>query len=163
MNAHDLIRSQLRLSLFVLDRYLRDLSEDELLMRPTPQANHAAWQLGHLIESHTRQLSALGARPAELSTEFTAAHVRANAGCDDRGVFRWTKQEYLRMLADLHEAADALLARLRADELDAAAPEALRSYLPTTGDVLGMISGHEMMHAGQIAAIRRALGKPILI
>ena len=31
-----------------------DLSDAELLVRPVPQANHIAWQLGHLILQDSR-------------------------------------------------------------------------------------------------------------
>ena len=47
--------------------------------------------------------------------------------------------------------------------LDEPSPEKMRSFFPTVGSVLMMAGSHEMMHTGQIAAIRRKLGKPVVI
>ena len=56
-----------------------------------------------------------------------------------------------------------LLRELSDEDLAAAGPEFTRKYAPTVGSVFSSISGHELMHAGQIAVIRRKLGKPVVI
>ena len=55
------------------------------------------------------------------------------------------------------------LASFSADALSAPAPEAMRSYAPHVGSIFSMVAGHELMHTGQIAVIRRFLGKPVVI
>ena len=48
MNAKDVIRGLFGMNDFVLNEYLKDMSDTDLLIRPVPGANHIAWQLGHL-------------------------------------------------------------------------------------------------------------------
>jgi uncharacterized damage-inducible protein DinB len=39
----------------------------------------------------------------------------------------------------------------------------MKDFAPTHGAVLSLIANHPMMHAGQIATLRRRLGKPVVI
>ncbi len=58
MNFSDTIRATLAVADFVSSSYLDDLTPEELMMRPAPEANHVAWQLGHLITSECRLVAA---------------------------------------------------------------------------------------------------------
>src|SRR5437868_4234241 len=51
MQAKDVIKQGLQSTQQLLQQYLSDLSDDDLLVRPVPAANHIAWQIGHLIAS----------------------------------------------------------------------------------------------------------------
>src|SRR5438105_11239485 len=51
MTAKDVIRNLFRFNDNVLNDYLKDLSDTDLLIRVVPGANHIAWQLGHLIKA----------------------------------------------------------------------------------------------------------------
>ena len=42
-------------------------------------------------------------------------------------------------------------------------PESMREFAPTVGVAFNLIGIHEMMHAAQFVAMRRKLGKPVLI
>jgi hypothetical protein len=53
MNAKDAIRSAMGMGLFVVEKYLSDLDDADLMRRPTAGCNHLAWQLGHLISSES--------------------------------------------------------------------------------------------------------------
>ena len=162
MNTLDLIRYNLQTAAFVTDAYLADFTEEELLKRPVPAANHVKWQLGHLIASAHEQLTALGADVPELPEGFAAAHAKENAGKSDSGSF-WPKQEYFRLQKAIHAAALQFAEGLSADQLAAPGPESMQAYAPTVGAVLMMIGLHDMMHTGQYAVLRRALGKPLVM
>jgi hypothetical protein len=71
--------------------------------------------------------------------------------------------EYLTLMASVREATRSLLPQFTAEQLDAPGPEAMRSYAPTIGSVFLMIGSHEIMHSGQIAVVRRKLGKAVVI
>ena len=51
MNAHDAIKASMTVPDMIMNSYLGDLTDEELLVRPTEGANHIAWQLGHLLTS----------------------------------------------------------------------------------------------------------------
>jgi uncharacterized damage-inducible protein DinB len=142
--------------------YLADVTDEEMLTRAMPGSNHIAWQLGHLIASERSLLEAAGAAVPDLPEGFDEKHGKENIDSDDPGDFL-TKAEYFALMQQMHDAAKAAIDKVSEDDLDAPSPEGLRSFFPTIGSILMMSGSHEMMHTGQIAAIRRKLGKPIVI
>ena len=72
------------------------------------------------------------------------------------------RDEYLSLMRKMHDAALAALASTPDADLDAPAPEKMRSYAPTIGAVFNTIGQHELMHGGQFVTVRRKLGKPVL-
>jgi len=162
MKAHDLIRYLLGTSRYVMSTYLEDMSDAELLVQPVEGAHHAAWQLGHLILSERRMVDAVrGGSGIALPDGFEAAHPKGGAPGIREAVVR--KSEYQGLMELQRQQTLGLLARLPEEELSAVAPEIVRAYAPTVGAVFATIGGHELMHSGQIAVIRRALGKPVRI
>ncbi len=62
---------------------LGDFSDADMLVRPTPAANHAAWQIGHLIVSETGMINSIkpGAMPelpAGFKEKFTKETTKTN-------------------------------------------------------------------------------------
>lgn len=162
MNAQQAILATLDLSTRVLTSYVGDLSDQELMRRATG-CNHLAWQLGHLIATENQFLDLLSPGSAiELPKRFAERHGRETTGDDDPSHFE-TKDRYLELLAEVHEATRQALLKTSAEQLDQPAPEALRGFCPTVGDVYVLIATHGMMHAGQFVPVRRELGKPIVI
>jgi hypothetical protein len=49
MKGTEVIQAALKGAAGLVDWYLSDLSDADILVRPVPTANHIAWQLGHLI------------------------------------------------------------------------------------------------------------------
>ena len=72
MQAKDMAKTALTSTQFLLQMYLGDLSDADLLVRPVPNANHTAWQLGHLIGSEKKMLEGFlpGAQFPELPTSI---------------------------------------------------------------------------------------------
>ena len=162
MNAKDLLHYNVTFTHGVTKKYLDDVTEDEMLVRAVPGSNHLAWQLGHLVASERSLLDAIGADVPDLPEGFAEKHGRENTGSDDPSDFL-TKAEYFELMQQMHDAADAAIDKTDEADLDVPTPENLRGFFPTVGSVLLMAGSHEMMHTGQIAAIRRTLGKPIVI
>jgi hypothetical protein len=162
MNAKDLLRYNIGLSHNVTKAYLEDVTEDEMLVRAVPGSNHLAWQLGHLVASERSLLAAIGADVPDLPEGFAETHGKDNTESDDPSQFL-EKAEYFALMETMHAAADAAIDKIDEAGLDAPAPEEMRGFFPTVGSILLMTGTHEMMHAGQIAAIRRKLDKPIVI
>jgi hypothetical protein len=162
MNVHDLLKHNVTFTHSITKAYMADVTDDEMLVRAVPGSNHLAWQLGHLIASERSLLTAVGADMPDLPEGFAEKHGKENIESDDPNDFS-SKDEYLKLMEQMHNAAIAAIDGVDESGLDAPSPENLRGFFPTVGSVLFMAGGHEMMHAGQIAAIRRKLGKPIVI
>ncbi|WKZ57725.1 MAG: DinB family protein [Bdellovibrionota bacterium] len=163
MEAHDAIRSVLGTAQFVLFAYLKDLSSADLMLRPTKNANHLAWQLGHLLVNEHRASEAMkpGVPPA-LPAGFAEAHGKDKVTSDNARDF-WSKEEYLKLFSEQREATLSILESFSASELDNPGPEFMRAYAPTIGLALMMAGVHVLQHVGQIAVVRRTLNKPVVI
>ncbi len=159
MNAREALKATWNSAQFIVDCYLNDLSDADLLVRPVPGSNHIAWQLGHLINSEHQMLSAVkpGVMPA-LPAGFTEKHAKEAAASDQPKDFL-SKAEYLKLAQEQRAAAHKLLDQLTDNDLDLDAPEQLRSWAPKVVDVMAVIGGHWLMHAGQWAVVRRKLGR----
>jgi hypothetical protein len=163
MNGPEAISQAMDLSSMVLQAYLGDLEDDELMQRPAEGCNHLAWQLGHLIASECDLLEAI--RPgaaAALPDGFGAAHGKETSGSDDQGQF-CSKQEYLDLLEKVRAASKAALEECSEDSLDEPSPESYREMFPTVGTIFLLIATHGLMHAGQFVPVRRAFDKPVVI
>lgn len=146
----------------VVQGYLADLTDAELLTRAVPGINHIAWQLGHLIASENQFLE--GVAPgsmAKLPNGFEAKHSKTTAASDNPADFL-TKSEYLKLMAEQRQGTLKVLETLTDADFDKPGPEAMRAYAPTIGAIFSLIGSHWMMHAGQWAVTRRVLGRPPL-
>lgn len=163
MNTKDAINATLATSSMVMNSYLGDLTDEELLVRPTEGCNHIAWQLGHLISSECALLEMIApGAAAELPEGFADKHSKETTGDDDASNF-CTKQEYLDLFEKVHSATAAALEKCSDDDLDQPGPEHFAQMFPTVGHVYILIATHGMMHAGQFVPVRRKLGKPVVI
>lgn len=162
MNAKDVFATTIDTAHWISTAYLEDLGDADLLVRPVPGMNHVAWQLGHLICSEHQMVTALGREMPELPAGFAAAHSKESSSSDDRTKFA-TKAEYVALMKKMHAGTKAAILATPDADLDKPGPEAMRDYAPTIGAVFNIIGTHEFMHHGQIVALRRKLGKPVVI
>jgi hypothetical protein len=162
MNITDLIVGNLSRNLEMLKTTIADFSDAELLVRPTPAANHAAWQLGHLVNAETSIGNNLrpGSMPA-LPLGFADRFTGKTTGIDDPKAMA-TKEELLHLLTQARNGTIAWAKALSPQEMDAPTPERMRRFAPTLAEAALGQASHMTMHIGQLQVIRRKLGKPIL-
>jgi hypothetical protein len=160
MTTRDAIKTALSGTKRVLEWYLSDLSDADLLVRPVPNANHIAWQLGHLINSETRFFATVpGVAAPQLPAGFAEQHSKATASSDTG--FR-TKSEYLSLFNNVREATLAAVAKMSDADFDRPVTGDIAKFAPTAGALLLLQANHTVMHAGQFTVVRRKLGKPVL-
>jgi hypothetical protein len=159
MTVNDVLAAGLRQGLGMLKMHIADFSDAELLVRPVPGANHANWQLGHLITSETQMLGACGAAMPALPAGFADRYSKENTRSDDPGKFA-TKAELLAVLEKTRAASVAFVQSATPAQL--AAPSPMKDMFPTVADFMLMGATHDAMHIGQIQVLRRKLGKPML-
>jgi uncharacterized damage-inducible protein DinB len=163
MDVKSAVKETFGISNMVLNSYISDLTDEELMRRPGPGCNHVAWQLGHLISSECGLMNQIQAGSApQLPTGFEEKHSKENIGSNHPADFL-TKQEYTDLATKVHAAVIMLLDSYPEKKLDDPAPEHFRSMFPTMGSLFLLIATHSMMHAGQFVPLRRELGKPVLI
>lgn len=163
MDAKTFFKESYNLSAYAISAYISDLTDADLLLKPGPDCNCLAWQLGHLISSEQSLLNSVvpGSAP-QLPEGFEAKHSKENSSSTEASDFL-TKQRYIDLFTQLKTASFAAIDSLSESDLDKPAPEYLRSFLPTVGSVFMLIAMHGTMHSGQFVPVRRALKKPIVI
>ena len=142
---------------------LNDFSDADMLQRPCPGANHAAWQLGHLTNSEANTIRAVNPSAAVALPEGWAEKFKkSTASIDDPKAFP-SKVELLATFSKVRAGTIAWAKSLKPADFDQPAPERMRAFAPTIGALVGIIPMHLMMHMGQFQVIRRKLGKPVLM
>lgn len=160
MNARDAIRIGIETADQVVNAYLDDLSDADMLRRPHPQCNHINWQVGHLIAAEHAMLDGFvpGGMPA-LPEGFAAKYAKDAAGSDDASHF-CTKAELMAAYKTQRTATLQALAQAGDDDWQ---KETGLTYAPTVAALYVMQGSHWLMHCGQWVIVRRQLGKPVVI
>ena len=143
----------------IVNGYLGDLSDEELLVRPVDGANHIAWQLGHLIVSENHMMNQVcpDCMPA-LPEGFAEKYTKETAAVNEPTAFH-SKAEYVKLMNEQRAATSAALEKLSDADLEKPAPESLQQFGATVAAIIGGQVTHWMMHAGQWAVTRRKLGR----
>jgi uncharacterized damage-inducible protein DinB len=164
MRGVDAIRQALRSTQNLLTWFLSDLSDEELVVRPVPGANHIAWQMGHLILSEAMMVKEqlpTAAYP-DLPAGFAEKHVKETQGKESSADF-CTKAEYIDAFTKTRLATIAVVEGLSDADLDRPTQGNMARIAPTLGALLLLVSNHSLMHGGQFSVVRRKLGKPVLL
>ena len=162
VNASQLLADALTRDVGMLKGTLADFSEQEMFVRPAPSANHAMWQIGHMIASETNagNLVRPGSMP-ELPAGFAERFGKDKSQNNNPADFP-NKDEVLAQFEKTRRATAAWVQALSAQDLGKPTPEKLQGWAPTVGALAIALSGHLAMHVGQFQVIRRKLGKPLL-
>ncbi|MEL7498720.1 MAG: DinB family protein [Planctomycetota bacterium] len=162
MDAKAAIKVALDTAEMISMAYLEDLTDEEMLIRPVPQANHINWQVGHLIASEHQMISkSVPNSMPELPAGFADRYASETASQDDASQFL-RKADLIAEYRRQRAATLIALEKMTPETLDQETDESIRSYAPTVGAAFVLQDAHWMMHAGQWAVVRRKLGrKPI--
>ena len=160
MDFKDSIRAALGIADFLVQKYLEDLTPEELLTRPAADANHIAWQLGHLISAERRlvEAAAPGSMPP-LPDGFAERHAKEMASSDNPANFL-SKAEYLKIAADVRAGTLRVLDQLSESDFDKPVSGRVPPFVTRAGDCFVTVGTHWIMHAGQWVVLRRKLGRP---
>ncbi len=164
MNGIQLMAMSMKASEGLLQMLVGDFSDSELFVRPTPGANHVAWQIGNIILGDPFLVKSVvpNAVYPEFPAGFADLHGKKGATLDQDAGFL-TKAGYLKLLGEVRAASVLAIAQMTDADLDKPSPEGMSFAGPTIASVLNFVAVHTIMHAGQFSVIRRVLGKPVLI
>lgn len=162
MQAKEALKATLNSTRDLLNWYVSDLSDQDLTVRPVPNANNAAWQLGHLIEGEVGLGSDLpGASYPPLPGSIKGKYDKASASGQPSGGYL-SKAAYMELFNQARAATLANLDKLTDVDLEKANTGGMAKFAPRYADLIVLMANHTLMHAGQFTVVRRALGKPIL-
>ena len=162
MDLLPLIAKDIADSLGMLKQHLADFSDADMLARPVPSANHANWQVGHLLGFELMVANMIGATdlPA-LPADFEAKYSPEAAKSYDGAKFL-KKQELLALFDQTHAAIVKRVAAFKDADLATPTPPPLNQWVKTFAELAAKMPIHIVMHVGQIQVIRRKLGRKVL-
>jgi DinB superfamily len=144
----------------MLQRFVADLSPADYLHRISPEANCAAWIIGHLVLSERNVMKRLGLNLPQLPEGFEKQFSR-DAGCPQANEFG----DVTKLMPMFNEHRTMLI-----DAIKKATPQQLDQPLDkpfplfnTVGELANFYGAHTAMHAGHISLIRRHLGRPPVV
>ncbi len=164
MTNNELVAIGIKTAYSFIEKFIDDLSDEEMFVRPISGANHIAWQLGHLISAEAFFLSHLPGKPTiPLPEGFMDQYSGKTAALESRDGFLKTKKEYLELFKVAEEHVLKAVNHLKPSDFDTPITEGpMAEMCPTIGSLLAFWPQHTVMHVGQFSVIRRKLGKPIL-
>lgn len=145
----------------MLAKHLADFSDADMLARSSPTANHAAYQVGHLIRTTAPSVAAFAPDAKIEMPPKTDNASKAPPTSDDPNAFA-SKDALLAAYGAQLDAIIAGIGTMSDADFDKPSPEEFKNFAPTLGQLAMMAPFHMSMHIGQIQAIRRKLGKPVL-
>jgi hypothetical protein len=161
MSINDHLMQSLASNFGMFKATIADLTDAELLQRPVPAANHAAWQIGHLLHAEAMMMGSFGAKMPELPAGISEAYGHNGAKSDDPAKFL-PKAKILALFEQVRAGTIGWVKTATPEQFELPSPESLRQIAPTAVDMVGLAMGHMAMHVGQIQVLRRKLGKPNL-
>ncbi len=164
MTGREAIQIALESTQKTLNWFLSDFTDADMLVRPVPGANHAAWQVGNVIGGDVGLISSElpDAKYPSLPPGFADLHGGSTGAKQEGPEGFLTKDEYLNLFNAVRAATVAALNTLTDADLDRPCTGKYKDFAPTLGKMFLMVSDHTTMHSGQFSVIRRKLGKPVL-
>jgi hypothetical protein len=161
----DVSLARMRAARHFTSQFLNDVGPEEWFWHPPGLVTHVAWQIGHLAAAqYMLCLQRLrGARDADqflISEDFLARFGRGSTPAS--GAQNNPPQEEIRRVFNgVFEQSLAELADPSDADLDVPLPQPHPAFR-TKLEAVEFCPMHEMVHAGQIALLRRLMGKPPL-
>jgi len=165
MSPRESALERIRWSRKFTEQFLPDLMPAEWFWSPAQYPTHVAWQVGHLaVAQYNLCLRRVRGRIAEdeslISEPFIEVFKFGSTPVPTR-IENLGSEEIKRVFDAVHVQSLAELEKRSDAELN----EPLENPHPRFATKLGAVefcSQHELVHAGQIAMLRRLMGKPPL-
>lgn len=155
MMTGSLLSKMFEINYGALFRNLEGITHDESFIEP-PAGNCLNWVLGHMVATRNRLLPLVRVQPI-----WSREQAYRYSGRDNAGWSRATATHLDSIKTDLVRSQQQLLTALESmSDKELAAPSYDGRPL---AEVLSFFQFHETYHAGQIALLRRIIGKPGVI
>ncbi len=129
MTQNELLADVVQKSFEMLAWHLADFSDADMLVRPVPNANHAAWQVAHLANFAVMQAAVVsGGEKLTLPENFAKSQGPEAAKSDDPGSFP-SKAELLGLMQGAVNVQVAAIGKLSSDDLAKPAPKKCETLL----------------------------------
>ena len=162
MDAITLLKDRLTLARKWTNDLIKDIDESLWFTPPGVNLGHVAWQLGHVAASQIVlvHMRCFGKQFADCApADYMATFARGSTPVPDPS--KYPPIPVIRKFFDQTQAdVFDMVSTLSPADLDQ--PTEPHPMFTNRGGAIGMVAMHETFHAGQIALIRRLMGKQFL-
>jgi hypothetical protein len=145
-----------------LNALLADVKDEQLFTRVADCGNHAAWVMGHMATIDDNLLSAMSGQPHRLPETFRTLFGMGSTPTA-RAADYPSRKELTEAMNGTRQRLKEWVATLDDSTAFEPTPERMQRFAPNRIMLAITESSHEMLHAGQLTAIRAALGLPRLV
>lgn len=156
--AIDLIVENLKGNLQFALMTVGDMTDAELLQRPTENSTPGLYQLGHVIAAEAMMMGKTHPDFKPAPESWSKVYF-GPCPADDVLLKTATKDQLMAEFQRIR--ADTIAAAQKLSDADLARPSQVE-WAPTLGKLLLGLDTHLWMHWGQLQVLRRKLGKPVL-
>jgi uncharacterized damage-inducible protein DinB len=139
-----------------LFRNLEGITHEESLVQPVPAGNTINWILGHILATRNRLHQLLG-----LEEAWSSDIAHRYTGLDGAGWTPASAVDLRTIAAELARSQQQVMAAF--DDMSVQTLTRRANDGRTLAEVLGFFHFHEAYHTGQIALVRRIVGRPGVI
>ena len=143
---------------------INDMKDDPLAQPTSAGGNHATWILGHIVRSESDLLDCFILGRPNRFPEYEGLFAMGTTPTANAADYP-SIDELLTKFDEIRAASLAHLDTLTDDDLDARshAAEEFGPHFATVGACYAAMSTHTAFHAGQVAVVRRAVGRAPLM
>lgn len=145
----------------VMDKAIDATPAEHRFTRPWPNGNHLLFHIAHLAWSE--EVVVTGAGGAPFLPEGWADRFGWDPVVPEREEDCPSFEEARRWFDESRRRVVETYSALPPEKLAAATPEEMHPFATTVGRLLHSQAMHETMHAGQVMALRRAVGLPRML
>lgn len=158
----ELAKKQIEFARGYTNQLLADVQPDEWFKIPEGAVSHLGWQMGHLaMAQYGLVLLRIRGKEREDNEFITKDFIRCfkKGSTPEANAEKYPSPEDIRIVFDaVHARSVEEMKNFHVEELTETLPDPTAVYDNKLGSLL-FCAMHEMLHAGQIGALRRQLGK----
>lgn len=168
MTVNEMLIDQLETVRHITLEAFGDLDTGQRLFQPAPGVNHPLWLLGHIAGSENHLILGFCKGESLLPERYGKLFGMGSTLLDDPSEYP-PGEEVLNVLAEVHASALDYAGNADAEELEQPPVgfdrlnDRARQMFASRCRCIWFATTHEAMHTGQMAYIRRLLGKPYRI
>jgi hypothetical protein len=165
MTIPQLLCDQVRRTRQWTDMLIADLTGDDWTFQPAPGMAHALWICGHLASAQETLIFNRVLDKSVLDTSFKM-HFPIGSPIKSADEYDWpTPETVLSKMSEMQSASEDAILGIDVALLDEPAygkDGGRHPHYDTKAGAISHMTRHEAFHAGQLASLRRLLGKAFL-
>jgi len=156
MDVKDFLAQMFEINAGPVQKSIEDIDDAESLTRGLDKVNHIRWNAGHLVCSAGLMVKIMGGT-SNISEEWNKLFIRGAKFSENSSVYP-SMDDLRAKMKEVHQDMKEALKEASLEYLETE-KEVFPGWNTTPANAVTFICEHEFYHLGQIATLRRILGR----